>query len=306
RWKREVYPENKFEYIDIEEYVDVSFLSHLRYMTVFLFTLKSVLTMMADIGIVTILIVNNVFQQALDNSCPSGAAGLNICGPQPSFMSFIQIRYRPWIILGCVCLSFILLGLDWRKANAIIKSGDISFSFTSPIAYRYYCLRSYAHYCFFRQVQNSKKVVDVLAFYCFFAFKGWKRLILAEFPRQFLNFGNIVNLIQIYSNAIAANNTIITGQRQAGPAGSANPLPSSLQTVSFILSCITVGIWIVGFLSLLLAIFVYIPLYGVIQGNLKEYCCHKIDKRIHELLSKRSRKRAEESRKAGLLEIEQN
>ncbi|KAJ3283371.1 hypothetical protein HDU76_008480, partial [Blyttiomyces sp. JEL0837] len=45
---------------------------------------------------------------------------------------------------------------------------------------------------------------------------------------------------------------------------------------------------------------------AIIRGNLKEYCCHKIDKRIGELLRKKSRKRTEEARKAELREIEKN
>ena len=33
-----------------------------------------------------------------------------------------------------------------------------------------------------------------------------------------------------------------------------------------------------------IAFIIYIPLLSVIQGNLKEYCCHKIDKRIGEII----------------------
>jgi len=35
----------------------------------------------------------------------------------------------------------------------------------------------------------------------------------------------------------------------------------------------------------------YVPLLCYIQGNLKEYCCHKIDKRIAEMMKKKTRKR---------------
>jgi len=37
--------------------------------------------------------------------------------------------------------------------------------------------------------------------------------------------------------------------------------------------------WLMTGISLLIAFIIYIPLLSVIQGNLKEYCCHKIDKR---------------------------
>src|SRR2546430_9986222 len=109
-------------------------------------------------------------------------------------------------------MSFILLAWDMKKARAIIASRDISYAFTSIIAYRYYTIRSYSHYCFFAQINNSKKSWDHIAFFVFFTFKGtsccvypleniiqfcvdpfallflgWKRLMLAEAPRQAIN-----------------------------------------------------------------------------------------------------------------------
>jgi hypothetical protein len=50
-------------------------------------------------------------------------------------------------------------------------------------------------------------------------------------------------------------------------------------------------VWVLNVLNLLCAIILYIPVFCQIQGNLKEYCCHKIDKRITEVLEKQRRKR---------------
>lgn len=47
-----------------------------------------------------------------------------------------------------------------------------------------------------------------------------------------------------------------------------------LFTSSFILLS-----WIFTGIRLLCALIVYVPLLSIIQGNLKEYCCHNIDKR---------------------------
>jgi hypothetical protein len=66
----------------------------------------------------------------------------------------------------------------------------------------------------------------------------------------------------------------------------------------------TVTIWFISFANLIVAFFIYIPLLCRIRGNLKEYACHKIDKRIDELLRKKSRKRQEEARTAELENIE--
>lgn len=42
---------------------------------------------------------------------------------------------------------------------------------------------------------------------------------------------------------------------------------------------------------LFIAALMYLPLICYIQGNLKEYCCHKIDKRISELVQKKKKQR---------------
>ena len=77
----------------------------------------------------------------------------------------------------------------------------------------------------------------------------------------------------------------------------------------------TVVVWIGSAILLLIAAVMYIPLLCYIQGNLKEYCCHKIDKRfvslsfrqiqsqgrcrIAELMKKKTRKRlAQEAARA--------
>jgi hypothetical protein len=63
------------------------------------------------------------------------------------------------------------------------------------------------------------------------------------------------------------------------------------------LQAITVTIWLASFLQLVIAAFIYIPLLCAIRGNLKEYCVHKIDKRIDEILKRKSRKRLQEARR---------
>ena len=41
----------------------------------------------------------------------------------------------------------------------------------------------------------------------------------------------------------------------------------------------TVVIFAISAVCLLVAAVIYVPLLCTIQGNLKEYCCHKVDKR---------------------------
>ena len=182
------------------------------------------------------------------------------------------------MIAASVLMSFVLLFFEWRKARTIIRSGDISYAFTSSIAYRFYAIRSYPHYCFFSQIQNSRKTIDLLAFFVYFRFKGWKRLVFAEAPRQFLNFVFLYNatlsmLETLDSNRLPRNMTnfykLLTDPRRV----------SSANLINFLVLMTTVGIWFITFLTLLVAFVIYIPLLCNIRGNLKEYCVHKIDKR---------------------------
>jgi len=60
--------------------------------------------------------------------------------------------------------------------------------------------------------------------------------------------------------------------------------------MSFML--LTVAIWALSFIRLLVAAVLYWPLLCChIRGNLKEYCCHKVDKRITQILADRRRRR---------------
>lgn len=77
-----------------------------------------------------------------------------------------------WVFTGCIILSFLLLLWEARKARAIIKSRDISYAFTNVMSQDYYSMRSYDHFCFFTQINDSKKKKDEFAFFIFFTFKG--------------------------------------------------------------------------------------------------------------------------------------
>lgn len=77
-----------------------------------------------------------------------------------------------WIFTGCIIFSFLLLAWEARKARAIIKSRDISYAFTNVMSQNFYSLRDYDYYCFFSQINNSKKKKDEFAFFVFFTFKG--------------------------------------------------------------------------------------------------------------------------------------
>ena len=55
--------------------------------------------------------------------------------------------------------------------------------------------------------------------------------------------------------------------------------PNKIEVAGLLLTTFTVSVWIISFTALVIAGIMYIPLACVIQGNLKEYCIRKIDKR---------------------------
>ncbi|KAJ3210855.1 hypothetical protein HDU67_004956 [Dinochytrium kinnereticum] len=299
KWKREEIADHKFDYIDVDDFIEDSLYRKVAYAGVFLLTLKSIVVYMNDL-----LIASLIFQTLSErkNCDPSGGFSLSACGTQSNLKKFLPQEVRPYLIISSVIISFILLFIDWRKAQIIIKSRDISYSFTSTIAYRYYVLRSYAHYCLFCQIQNSRRTIDILAFFVFFQFKGWKRLLFAEFPRQLIIAVNLVDLLIKFKEEKGEGSNFIG----VIPRFLNIQDTDTVQKLLLYLSVLSIFIFAVSFLSLITAFFTYIPLLCVIRGNLKEYCCHKIDKRIGELLRKKSRKRTEEARRAELAEIERN
>ncbi|KAJ3313280.1 hypothetical protein HDV04_002264 [Boothiomyces sp. JEL0838] len=299
-WKREEIPDHKFDFVDVDDFTDPSLARRLAYSTVFFATLKEILVYMVEMASITILLVSNknslsdAFQGKnatfqLANSI--NQSDTNAISSNP-VIAAIGVTQMFMIILASLLLSFVLLAFEWKKAITIIKSRDISYAFTCVIAYRYYTIRSYPHYCFFTQIQNSRKTIDVLAFWVFFKFRGtgWKRLVFAELPRQFLT---AILLYEIWNKAFndQKHNPINTIQNiYAGTT-------STETKVFFTIQLINVLIWLGSAASLLVAFLVYIPLLCNIRGNLKEYCVHKIDKRIDEILKRKSRKRVQEARR---------
>jgi hypothetical protein len=163
-------------------------------------------------------------------------------------------------------------------------------------ANRWYSVRGgYAYYCLFDRLGDCRHAWDSIAFFVFFSFKGipsqspgltigWKRLILAEGPRQ------VLNAITLYSVAKDQDFSFDVHRYQQHY--------STVQGVVMSFMLLTVAIWALSFIRLLVAAILYWPLLCChIRGNLKEYCCHKVDKRITQTLADRRRRRHDPSAK---------
>lgn len=165
------------------------------------------------------------------------------------------------------------------KARRILKTHDISFAFTSVIANRYLSMKDYRYYCLFQSINSNSKGIDNYAFFIFFQLKGWKRLLLAEAPRQVINVVTLEALapewLKIHNGSVSFDNEVL-GE-------------SLLQQILTGTMAFSVLVFAISFILVCAAAVLYIPLFCHIRGNLKEYCCHKVDKRISEILRKQGR-----------------
>lgn len=263
KWKREVIQDHSFEYLDVKEFHDPSYIGHLKYVFPFLLVLRSVLMYSSDFWTGYNLAVNY------------DRVSTVYFGPDPNPI----FRIIFFISIGMSCL---LLLYEMRKAYRIIGTRDISFTYTNVIAHRVYVLGSYQNYCFFQRISASPRLSDTISFYVFFTLKGWKRLIFADAPREVIKGFVLYTLFS--KNGF--NNILLF------KSGNTLTLLSTITLMATnILFCISL-------FQMIVASFMYIPLLVYIQGNLKEYCCHKIDKRITELLAKQRLKRQLKSQAA--------
>jgi len=274
-WKRDSVPEHKFDNLDVGQFDSKNIWTKLRYRTIFLVLLKSTLVYIADIVTALNLIVFHGKISVLYVNPGKTYVGLPT---YDSIYSFTSSNYAIYIFLGSIVISFLLLIRELKKGRDIIRSRDIAYSFTSVVAYRYYVIKDYHYYCFFTEIDRVQTFADKLAFFVYFTLKDWKRIIFAIGPRQIINILTLVINIPLSQNDLQIYYDTITGQEDVG---------TPAQVVALLIMVFSSLFFIISALIMLAAVLVYFPLLCHIQGNLKEYCCYKIDKRIAEILNMR-------------------
>jgi len=270
KWKREVVPDHKFDFIDTREFTDNGFMTRLKYLWLYLIVFKSFLVYVSDIFSAITMLTTTNWSNEIFTQCRN----TNGC-------VFIPFNTGKWLFVGCIIFSFLLLAYESRKAKRIIASRDISYAFTNVMANNYYSLRSYDHFCFFNHISNSTKTSDDFAFFVFFVFKSWKRLVLADAPRQ------TINALTLYAVWLIKKNGPEPWYDISKYFKGISLSTSALIVTTFFTVVVSAG----SLLLLLVAAICYIPLLCHIRGNLKEYCCHKVDKRIGDVIKRRQKQR---------------
>ncbi|KAI8098675.1 uncharacterized protein BX664DRAFT_367576 [Halteromyces radiatus] len=261
KWKNEVTVNHSFDYVDLDEFYDRSCSTRLGYLMVYVLVIKSFLVYVADFWSAVSLLVLGQQNSTLDSAIPT--------------------EVSKWIFLGAIIISFLLLIWDVYKSKKVIATRDIAYAFTSTLARRYLSLRDYRCYSLFSRINETTKRIDSYAFFVFFTLKGWKRLLLAEAPRQIINIVTLKALvpqwIQINKGTLSLDNTAL-----------GHSVIQQLLTISMAFSTL---VFAISFTLVCIAATMYLPLLCHIRGNLKEYVCHKVDKRIAALLQQQVRRR---------------
>lgn len=243
----------------------------MKYLWLYITVLISFLVYISDIFTAVTMLTSSTWSNAIYNSCPP---------TEENGCVYIPFNVGKWLFFGCIIASFLLLAYEMRKAKKIIASRDISYAFTNVLANSYYSLRSYDHFCFFNHISSSTKRMDDFAFFVFFTFKGWKRLIFAEGPRQSIN---ALTLYALYLSKEDKGAWYDVDKYFSG---------NSYITIALTIStAFTTLIFALSLIMLIAAGICYVPLLCYIQGNLKEYCCYKVDKRIAEIIKRRNKQR---------------
>ncbi|KAG0289355.1 hypothetical protein BGZ96_007080 [Linnemannia gamsii] len=271
KWKTEIVPSHKFEFINIADFHSNSPWTRLRYMWVWTMFFKAILVLCGDVWTCTILIISGAWTSEI----------------KPT----IDISIARWVFTGCILLSFLLLATDFRKANKVIKSDDISYAVSNTIVSGFYCLQKYDYFCFIERIRNSSKLHDKLSFFVFFQLKGWKHLVV-QAPRAVINIMTLVAFMQALGfdlDHLDEVSQILPNLKLA-------------DKFTFCVMVFTSLMFIFSGLATLAAIILWIPLVAKVQGNLKEYVCHKMDKRIDNIIKKSTKERARRNRRQQELE----
>lgn len=270
-WKREVVHNYRFDFIDTREFRDEGFGMRAKYTWLYVIVLKSFLVYVSDIFTAITMLTTQTWTNQIFKSCPS---------TQPNGCVFIPFNIGKWIFFGCIIAGFGLFAWEVRKTRQIITSRNISLAFTNVLANNYYSLRSYDHFCFFNHISSSTKKMDDFAFFIFFTFKSWKRVIISDGPRQ------SINALTLYSIFVSKN-----GPNTAPWYELSKYSDNVITTLLITSTAFTVIIFVGSLLLLIVAGVLYMPLLFHIRGNLKEYVCHKVDKRIEDIIKRRNKQR---------------
>ncbi|KAA8909687.1 hypothetical protein FN846DRAFT_600845 [Sphaerosporella brunnea] len=285
-----VLAEHKFAYVNMDDFNSKSCLNYMAYIWIYIGTIISIVCYAADIYTAIILLAFNRWT--------------NDTLEQSAIIDFNVAR-----IIFCVCIfgSFVLLAVDWFFAVKVIKSDGVAEAYMNPIVVRYNCIRGgrmrndtgWKRFLVFAKLTEERGVVDYLALFTYFAFKGWVRIIVAEGPRVVINALTFISVTKA-DVIVQHGSNQWDGWDKFGKNVEALYNENKMQAMILGSMAFTSLVWVFAILRLLAASVIYIfYLWHTMSGGqtLRKYCKERIDKRMGEIVQKKHDKALKREKK---------
>ncbi|KAL2260205.1 hypothetical protein VTK26DRAFT_5867 [Humicola hyalothermophila] len=279
----EVQPEQKWDYINLNDFKSTSCYPPFAYGYLWFSLILAIVVYGVDIFTAYQLLAFNKWSSQVEPAVPFDVS--------------------KWVFSICIILSFVNLAYEYLRAARIMRRGSVAECFLDALAARLESIRpssGWRRFLVFAALTESKKGSEYVALFTFFSFQSWIRVLICSGPRQAIN---ALTLYSVYNKQLQ-----IQGDNFEASLASFFDKIKALATEeprqAVILSgmLFTFIIWIFSFLSLLLAgLFFVFYLWGHIpreDGGLTGFCERKVNKRLKEIVAKKINKAmADEERK---------
>ncbi|OIW25238.1 hypothetical protein CONLIGDRAFT_656907 [Coniochaeta ligniaria NRRL 30616] len=286
----EVRPEQKWDYISLNDFKSTSCLTPFAYCYLWF----SLFLSMAVYGVDTFTAVNLLLFDKWSSDI--------------ELTQMVPFDIAKWIFSVCIILSVINLLYEHIRANRVMRRGSVAECYLDSLAARLESIRfgkgqGYKRFLVFAELTKSKKGAEYVALFSYFSFQSTIRVILCSGPRQAIN---ALTLYSVYTAKL-----VIEGQDFESSLMSFFAKIKALgvqQTLILSGMMFTLVIWVFSFLSLLAgALFFVFFLWSYIpreDGGLSGYCERKANKRLMTIVSiKINKAMAEEERKRRKAEL---
>ncbi|TPX17669.1 uncharacterized protein E0L32_012022 [Thyridium curvatum] len=293
RKNEEVRPEQKWDYISINDFKSTSCFTPFAYGYLYFMLLISIAVYAVDTFTAINLLVFDRWSSEIDPT------------------QLIPRTVSKWIFSICIILSVVNLVYEHIRAQRVMRRGSVAECYLDNLAVRLESIRmgkgrGWKRFLVFAELTKSKKGAEYVALFTYFSFQSWVRVVICSGPRQAVN---ALTLLSVYNAKISAHGETFEGTL-LDFFDKIRALAEQDYRQALILSgmCFTLVIWVFSALSLLLAVLFFIFfLWGYIpreDGGLTGFCSRKINKRLMTIVSAKVNKAiAEEERKRQKAEL---
>ncbi|XP_044716247.1 fungal potassium channel domain-containing protein [Hirsutella rhossiliensis] len=204
----------------------------------------------------------------------------------------IPFDVSKWIFSGCIIASFVNIAFEGVRAMRVMKRGNVAECYMDSLAARWESTRfgsgqGWKRFLVFTELTKSKKGAENVAFFTYFSFQSWIRVILCSGPRQVVNALTLRSVYEAKLNPTADS----VGGSIVGFFDKIKALATEDYQQAVILSgmCFTLVVWIFSALFLLIAVLFYVFfLFHWLpraDGGLTGYCVRKVNKRLTKIVT---------------------